>query len=435
VHLYYGPNPERWPEVHLRLAYDPSALSFFSRRELPDENAASFQMWDDRAWPVFFTTSDGGPDLIASAFFWLSGWQEWAQTSRDQIGRFQFSDSLQSRFGLVEPIVDVYREVLADQLKQAGLTIRRRHWGGRRWAFCPTFDIDYTRKWRPGMVFRETIEYLLLNRRDVSVRKRLLRFGSFAKDALSPGDPYRRSMHYLVDQVRRVGGRSTVFLKAGAHGPYDVAYPLRRGAVPALLNAAGGSVEWALHPSFYAHAHPGYLAEESARLERAVGERPAAVRQHYLRYDRPGTTRIHERERFWIDSTLGFHEHEGFRNGTCLPFRIFDIPANRATTVWEMPLVIMDGALFNRRGLSAADAADASDAILGYCRRFGGAAVCLWHNVVLDRMDAPGWHLHFEHCLEHAVAGEAYVDSISGALEAYGALPNGSDGFASSTDR
>ena len=52
-----------------------------------------------------------------------------------------------------------------------------------------------------------------------------------------------------------------------------------------LAEAQTAGFELGLHPSYYAHTHGGYLAEEVQKFESEFGVRPESVRQHYLRYD------------------------------------------------------------------------------------------------------------------------------------------------------
>jgi hypothetical protein len=186
-----------------------------------------------------------------------------------------------------------------------------------------------------------------------------------------------------------------------------------------VAHALDAGFEFGLHPSFYAHTHGRYLAEEVVRLRDELGIRPRSVRQHYLRYDAMVTPGLHESAGFEIDSTLGFAETEGFRRGTCLPFRIFDRRRGDVTTTWEMPLAAMDGTLFNRRGLSVADAISTTRDLMDRCRSFGGCAVVLWHNVLWDELDAAGWGRHFVETLDYAVEQGALITDLSTALRSW----------------
>lgn len=415
--LYYGPDPDAVAPSRLRVRLRPDVPAFFDART-PLLRPADWIEFDGERWPLLFGTA-AEPDWIASAFFWLSGWQEHVVRERDVAGRFPHAASLQARLGTTtRPVVDAYRTRLAADLAARGVPLRPRTWHGAGWAFCPTHDVDALRKWRPGILYREVVQHALLNRRREAVAVRARRLARGLADWLTPGDPYRTALVRLMEETRQRGGTATFFLKTAARGAYDVPYRegpfLRR----CLRDFRRHGFEVGLHPSYFACDHPAYVAEERARLAGWIGEPPVSVRSHYLRFA-PVTARLYEAVGFRIDSTLGFAEHEGFRHGTCLPFQVFDVEANRPLDLWEMPLVLMEGTLFNRRFLSPEDARRVTDELLATCRRFGGVAVMLWHNAIWDDLDHPGWGRHFTETLDEAVRQGAALLSLRAALESW----------------
>lgn len=393
VDLHYGPDAAEGARVWLPMA--GSAPDDFSEVR-PGET------------PAFaLDPADPACDPIATAFFWLSGWQERTCPVRDVHGRFPYAASIPHDPLL--PVVDLIRERLRDQLEDAGITTARRKWDGHEWAFCPTHDVDYLYKRRPGIVFREYVQYPLAGHG-------LRRLAASTRQFLGP-DPYRHAIPRMAAEEERRGARATWFFKAGTHGPHDVAYRLPETLLGRLRDAGH---EIGLHPSYYAHTHPTYLAGERDRLSHVLGTAPASVRQHYLRYDPALTPRLQEASGFRIDSTLGWAEREGFRRGTCHPFRIFDIDANRPLALWEMPLSVMEAALFNRQHYSLEEAVSATRRVMDACRRFGGVCVVLWHNMLWDEIDAPGWAEHFTSVLDAARQSGAYLTTLSDALQQWG---------------
>jgi hypothetical protein len=270
------------------------------------------------------------------------------------------------------------------------------------------------------MIYREVVRYFVMNDLQRSARDRVLRLGHFARDLVTPGDQYRKALERMVKEVRSRGGAATVFLKAAAHGPYDVAYSLNGRWITNLMQSATDEgFEIGLHPSYYSEAHGRYLSEEVDKLEGAFGVRPTSVRQHYLRYNPHITLDLHRTSGFRIDSTLGFPTREGFRRSTCFPFRLFDIQESQPADIWEMPLTAMDGTLFNRRGMTSDQAIDVTRQLLDRCRRFGGCAVLLWHNMLWDELDAPGWGRHFIETLDYAVEQGALIADLESALRSW----------------
>lgn len=415
--LYYGTDPVGLsaPVVAIRLL--PETEQYFAQRAAYDPAQVHWITWQGESWPMLFGTV-ADPDGVASAFFWLSGWQEHTVVARDPYGRFPHAAALQARLGLTtRPAVEVYRAMLAARLAGAGVRFQPRQWAGRRWACCPTHDIDYLRKWRPGLVYREVVSHLLANGRQQPLSARLRRLRAFLADWLRPGDRYRAAFARLRAETLQRGGTATFFLKAEARSRYDVFYRLddpwlRRQ----LQQLAADGFEVGLHPGFHSYRHPARLEQERARLAAVMPTPPRSVRQHYLRFDLPTTPRLQQQAGFQVDSTLGFAEHEGFRHATCQPFQVFDPVANAPLDLWEMPLCLMEAALFNRRHLSADQARATTTDLLRTVQRFGGVAVMLWHNTLWDELDHPGWGQHFLDTLDDAVQDGALLASLQQAM-------------------
>ena len=180
------------------------------------------------------------------------------------------------------------------------------------------------------------------------------------------------------------------------------------------LRSAGHEI--GLHPSFHAFSHDRYLARERDLLEKELGYAPTSVRAHYLRWDDPATPRLFEQAGFRIDSTLGFADGTGFRHGTTMPFRLWDSRSERPLNVWEMPLAMMESALFNRSGLDPQQAEERTRELATTCQRHGGALVGLWHTTLWDEIDCPGWGDHFVSTLNHGRNAGAATLSLSDAL-------------------
>ncbi|MDE2833026.1 MAG: polysaccharide deacetylase family protein [Bacteroidota bacterium] len=426
--LYYGSANQGLPEGTIELALGEGVQEFFRARKAPYPSGIWWEQRKDVRYPVLFG-SDDREDWVASAFYWLSGWQEYRIADRDIHGRFPHSASLQHTLhSTTLPVVEVYRQSLQDHLSQAGLRTAARQWGGESWTLCPTIDVDYVRKWRKGIFYREIVEYFLLNRLREPVRSRTARLGKGARQAAHHPDPFKSALNRMLARVSRHGS-GTLFLKTAAHGPQDVYYNPRSRFLKRVAETCQQlGLQIGLHPSYHAYTHREYVQQERALLSELTGEYPGAVRQHFLRCDPPYTHRLQEACGFNIDSTLGFATQVGFRNGTCLPFRVFDVEANCAMDLWEFPLAVMDSALFNRQDLTVGEAIDETKLVLGQCARYGGAGVVLWHNVLWDEIDFPGWGHHFESVMEWAAASGAQIMSLQGALESWLGYPVGTQG-------
>lgn len=121
--------------------------------------------------------------------------------------------------------------------------------------------------------------------------------------------------------------------------------------------------------------------EELRRISEATGGLKVGVRMHWLQQNQ-NTYRILEEAGYAYDSTAGYNDTVGYRNGTAQVFRPLG-----AQRLLELPMHIQDGALFfpQKLDLSEPEAWERCDALIQNARRFGGVLTVLWH----DRSHAP----------------------------------------------
>jgi len=175
--------------------------------------------------------------------------------------------------------------------------------------------------------------------------------------------------------------------------------------------------ELGLHPGFAASLDATMIAEEARTLSQASGTALHSVRQHYLRFRAPETWIAQSDAGFRADSTLGFAEREGFRNGACHPFLAFDLDAGRALPIWEMPLHVMDGTLLHYRGMDAEAASERISALRDVVAREHGVFTVLVHNIIADAHDYPGWASIFSELLQQAGSPDVHCGTVSELIE------------------
>jgi len=388
------------------------AHQFLAQKNRFDSRDAQFIDWNGgsmlRLFPVDMPhkTAVFG-DILSSAFFFLSLYEEWSSPDRDQFGRFQAKSSLSGALSAHDvPFVAAYASAIRSMLEESGRGFpRQQRFGTSRAAICFTHDIDYISKRTPGLFYRELVTCLLLNSTKTAFSHRIKRFGEYAQFLFKPAtDPYRVSLQNMKRREEENHIRGTWFFKAGGNDKRDVKYsldhPFVEQSLRELLNAGH---EVGIHPSFNAHADEEKFAREKMKLEGA-GATVRSCRQHYLRFSYPDTWRIQQRSGVHIDSTMGFAEQEGFRNGTCHPFLPYDLDKDEPIPLWEVPLAAMDGTLAFYRGMNAADAERRLGDLAEIIRRYEGMAAFLFHNIIYDDHDFPGWGGIFDRFARNAAA-------------------------------
>jgi hypothetical protein len=169
-----------------------------------------------------------------------------------------------------------------------------------------------------------------------------------------------------------------------------------------------------LHGSYLAGVDAGALAAERAALEQATGVEATSTRQHFLHWDVRWTPRFQEQAGLRVDSSLGFNRNAGYRAGTSLPFRQYDVTTESQLGLLQVPLVVQDGALLGDEiglGLDASQACELTERFVATTAELGSAVTFVFHP---DKLSRPEWLRFYEWTLDHVVERGAWVTSLRG---------------------
>jgi hypothetical protein len=324
-------------------------------------------------------------DVLGTAFFLLSRYEEHVFPERDALGRFPFQRSLLSRAGLVtRPLADEHAAILAATLRRLWPEAPFRE---TAYAAAPTHDMDWP--WAGygvplPMAFAKAGADLL-RRKSPGLALRRLRAALFRR---AKGDPYD-TFDWLLEQSERRGLKSAFyFIPRGQPSRINGYYRIDDPGMKALMTrAAGRGHEVGLHPSFGSQKDAAGIAEEFAILKGVAensGVRQSAWggRHHYLCWEPSVTWEAWEAAGLTYDSTLGFAEHPGFRCGTSRPYHAFSLHGDRALALEERPLILMENSILEAGylGLDETGAKALGRRLVAQCRRHGGRFTFLWHN-------------------------------------------------------
>lgn len=334
-------------------------------------------------------------DLVASAFFLLTRWEEALPGATDEHGRFLASRSFCARHGLLDrPLVNEWAFFIRALAVAAGHALPD---APDRFEVMPTHDIDLFRTPTRLKNFAADI----LKRRDV---------GALVKRAQIRGgaqDPYD-TFGTLMRLSEAAGVRSRFFFMAGGKTRHDPqTYAIDEPVVAERLReiTARGHVV-GFHPSYATFEDSALWRHERSRLARAAGAAIHEGRQHFLRFAVPETWRRWNAEGMRADWSMTFADQSGFRCGTATSFPVFDIESRTELALVEQPTVVMEGTLYEYEQLAPAQVPERLQALRETCRRWRTPFAILFHNHVFA--DWPGiWEAYRVALgLEHAVFAE-----------------------------
>ncbi|NBP69197.1 MAG: hypothetical protein EBR30_22215 [Cytophagia bacterium] len=357
-------------------------------------------------------------DFLKSIFYLLSGYQEYIDTaSKDNLGRFSFQDSIQCKLNVIEKaLVNHYFDKIVDGLElfcaHHKISIERKR-PFKTIGLLLTHDIDYVDKftynywiYKLKEIFKIRPSKLSFDQNIILLIKGFLNYIGFSKK-----NPFW-NFKWIRDTQKKYNWKSTFyFLDQGVKNS-DAFYSFNEPRLLSLFEyLKNDGCEIGLHGRVGSVTDRLNMEESLAKLSHASKANIIGIRQHRLLWKHPTTALIQASLGFKYDTTLGFAAHQGFRNSYCFPFRIFDFEKNTISSIWELPLNVMDVTLFAYQNYSTSQALEACERILLEVNHFGGLFTLLWHNSFFDEDTYPGITEFYLALLEKIAAYNPHNDT------------------------
>ena len=313
-------------------------------------------------------------DIIAAIFFFLTRYEEYMDFDPDRHGRFPYEASIIKKFSIINiPVVDIYILIFKYWLeKLIGERIDYPH----QFEVLLSHDIDFPyANWPIKNFIKNVLKSLMRLDFGHMVRSSLQFFQDESKD------DYFAGIEKIIKISKEFDVRSIFFLMAERKDQKGGGYDLSSNKMERVINLIKQSgFEIGLHPSYQSFHNPDLLSKEKRLLEEKLGTRVKGCRMHYLRTRTPETWNHLSGAGFSYDHSYIFPQHEGFKCGTCFPFKVFDIEKDREMDFTEIPLIVMDTTLKNYRKLSFEEAKERILRLARTCKSVGGCFTMLWHN-------------------------------------------------------
>jgi hypothetical protein len=354
-------------------------LSYISAGALPEHLIfASNEFTTENDIPVIYGTEEliisrnkiiCGIDIFASSFFMLTRWEEYVNKTRDVHDRFPGIESLAWKNNFLHrPVVNEYAEMLWNMMQKLNYKGIRKL---RKYQLVLTHDIDHLDY--PGTP-RITLG-------DIIKRRNLLLAYKNFRHAIRAGNPYD-TFDFIMATSEKNGLKSHFyFMSAFGHLSHDPENYLKtRRFISKIDEIKKRGHIIGIHPGYHTYNDQKRFWQEKQLLEEAISEEIHESRQHYLRMDVTKTLSICNENNLDIDSTLGYHDHEGFRCGTGDIFPIFDFLKRSQFHLKERPLIIMDGTLRHHQKYSPEKAIGIIQNYITIAQKYNSLITILFHN-------------------------------------------------------
>ncbi|MBE0471795.1 MAG: MarR family transcriptional regulator [Methyloprofundus sp.] len=328
-------------------------------------------------------------DILGSAFFMLSRYEELITKDRDNHDRFPATASVAYKVGFLDrPIVNEYLEILWQCLHQLWPDLERKERKASNFITCDTdwpFDpAVYSLK--PAI--KKAARLLIKDKKPIASLQAGWTY-LVAKLGLKVKDNYRDSISWMMDVNEAAGNRVAFYFITHNTSKLDTAEDFDSPRMRALFREiARRGHEIGLHPGYETYNNPTNFAKTVNKLKRVLQEEGIAQesiggRQHFLRWDIGQTPHLWEQNGLAYDSTLSFADKTGFRCGVCYEFTMYDLVNRKPLELKQRPLIVMECTIIASRyeGLGYTEQAmQRFSYFKKVSHQFNGTFILLWHN-------------------------------------------------------
>jgi hypothetical protein len=381
-----------------------------SFRLLPDsllfETGTRYREISVNTWnglPVFFNSKEGSDfpfDIFAASFWMVTRYEEYLEHTPDEHGRFRASSSLAFRNGFLgKPVVDLWARELSRALLRKFRTIAFR---GKGFKAMLTIDADQPFAYLGKNLLRSIGGILndIKESHDVTSR-----YKTVIHKNRDPFDTF----DYIKEKTGDHHSDVRFFFPVGNFSKYDKNPSWKNAEYRKLILKTAEKHDIGLHPSYKAGSDSMLLKAEYRRLADISGRAIAISRFHFIKLSMPSSYRSLLEAGISEDYSMGYPEEPGFRAGIARPFYFYDVTDEKQTILKVYPFQVMDGTLYQYKGLDAAAAKQVIEDMVSATRMAGGTFISIWHNTsLLDDDKWRDWRSVFEFMLEIQ-----YHDSLS----------------------
>lgn len=198
-----------------------------------------------------------------------------------------------------------------------------------------------------------------------------------------PRPQIRISSLWKFEQIMKLeekyGAKSSFYFLALNKGDLDFNYRISE-----LEHWLGRIIDrgWevGLHGGHRAYNNLEVIKKQKERLEKVLGKEVIGYRNHILRFKVPTTWELTAEAGFKYDSTYGYSDCVGFRNGVCHPFKPFNLNTNDYIDILEIPLTIMDSTFDFYMRLDMKNEWEITKRLIDTTEKNNGVITILWHS-------------------------------------------------------
>lgn len=292
---------------------------------------------------------------------------------------------------------DVFDPIVSRFLIENGLC--PEYPDGKKFAVCLTHDID--------VVYPERLYQIVGTAKAFSKGKLMDAMKTPFSRINKKWNPYW-NFREIMKLEAKYNAKSTFYFLALHPGEKDFNYKIE-DLETELSFISDNGYEVGLHGGHESYKNLKDTIGKKHILEKVLGKQVVGYRNHYLKFKVPDTWELLSKAGFKYDTTFGYPDCVGFRNGVCHPFRPFNRNTEEQIDILEIPLIIMDRTLLrDYMRLDIKKACELIKRLVDKVEQYNGVVTVLWHNNTL----IGGENLkHYEKFLKYVSSKKAWITS------------------------
>jgi peptidoglycan/xylan/chitin deacetylase (PgdA/CDA1 family) len=204
----------------------------------------------------------------------------------------------------------------------------------------------------------------------------------------------------IMDLEEKYGAKSTFFFKVECPSEWGYSYNIE-DIEPEVSEIIDRGWEVGLHGGHTAYLNFQEMKEKKKWLEKFTHKPVLGYRNHFLSMKVPDTWECLSKAGFQYDTTLGYADCAGFRNGMCHPFKPFNLYTNHEIEVLEIPLIVMDRTLDHKyMQLNLNTKWEFVKMLIDRVAVCHGVFTLLWHNTYMSGENLELYDKILRHCYE-----------------------------------
>jgi peptidoglycan/xylan/chitin deacetylase (PgdA/CDA1 family) len=285
----------------------------------------------------------------------------------------------------------------------------------KKFAVCLTHDIDF--------VYLEKISSAMFDSIGALIHGQIKKAFRVFRNRKQK---WRCNFKDIIALEKKYGAKSSFYFMVSDKSNKNVTglfYNLNRFK-PDIKYIAEQGWDIGLHGGYMAYNDLAQIKKEKKMIEEILGKEVIGYRNHFLRFKIPDTWDFLNQAGFKYNTSMGYVDMVGFRNGMCHPFKPFNLNTHKKVDIWEIPLIIMDDTLFKYMNLDIKNAWEITKQLIDTVEKYRGVITILWHNnyMVNDYLR------FYEAILKYCYEKNAWMTSGEDIWRLYAGNQNGEGG-------